>query len=325
MLKYLFKRIIHSIPILLGANIITFCLFFMVNSPTDVARMYLGDKHTSEEMVQQWLQKNNYDKPLFWDNDADGSDKITNTLLFHQTLDMFSLNFGKSNDGRSIIDDIKIRMWPSLAIAIPTLFLSVIINIVLALFLMVFRYGIVERVGLTICMVLMSISGLFYIIGGQYLLAISARLGPISGYLPGLESVRFVAIPVIIGVVSGMGVGVRWYHSLMQEEWHKEYVKTARSKGFSAWQVLSKHVLPNALVPIVTSVVAILPLLFMGSLLMESFFAIPGLGSYTIDAISKQDFAIVRAMVFLGAVFYIIGLILTDLVYTIVDPRIRFN
>jgi peptide/nickel transport system permease protein len=100
-------------------------------------------------------------------------------------------------------------------------------------------------------------------------------------------------------------------------------VRTARAKGLSEAAVLFRHVLRNASLPILTSTVAVLPLLFLGSLIMESFFGIPGLGSFTIDAINAQDFAVVRAMVFLGSVLYIIGLILTDISYTLVDPRIR--
>jgi peptide/nickel transport system permease protein len=107
------------------------------------------------------------------------------------------------------------------------------------------------------------------------------------------------------------------------EEIGKDYVRTARAKGLSEAAVLFRHVLRNASLPILTSTVAVLPLLFLGSLIMESFFGIPGLGSYTIDAINAQDFAVVRAMVFLGSFLYIIGLILTDVSYTLVDPRIR--
>lgn len=325
MITYVLKRIAHAIPILLGANIITFCLFFMVNSPDDIARMNLGNKYTNSVMVKQWKVKHGYDKALFFDDNKSGINKLTSSLLFSKTIDMIKFNFGKNNDGREILDDIKTRMWPSLAIALPNLALGLMLNIFFALFLMLFRAGLIEQLGLATCIILMSISGLFYIIGGQYLFAVTAKLGPVSGYVPGISAIKFLIIPVIIGVVSGLGAGVRWYHSLMQEEANKEYVKTARAKGLTSWQVLRKHILPNALVPIVTSVVAVIPLLFMGSLLMESFFAIPGLGSYTIDAIAKQDFEIVRVMVFLGSLFYIVGLILTDVVYTIVDPRIRLK
>jgi len=130
---------------------------------------------------------------------------------------------------------------------------------------------------------------------------------------------------VIIGLIGGLGSGGRWYRSIFLEEINKDYVRTARAKGLSELRVLFKHVLKNAMIPILTGVVVILPLLFMGSLVTESFFGIPGLGSYTIDAIQSQDFAIVRSMVFLGSVLYIIGLILTDISYTLVDPRVRFE
>jgi peptide/nickel transport system permease protein len=216
-------------------------------------------------------------------------------------------------------------MWPSLAIAVPSLILGLVTDITLALLLVFFRMTRLEYGGLALCVGLMSVSTLFYIIAGQYVFGRWLQWVPISGYGPGLESVRFVVLPVLVGVIAGIGSGVRWYRTLFIEEIEKDYVRTARAKGLSEMRVLFAHVLRNALIPILTGVVVLLPLLFTGSLLTESFFAIPGLGSYTIDAISQQDFAIVRAMVFLGAALYIVGLILTDLSYVLVDPRIRLD
>ena len=171
----------------------------------------------------------------------------------------------------------------------------------------------------------MSISGLFYIILGQFLVAKVLKLVPISGFNDGFESIKFVILPVIIGIISGIGSGTRWYRVIFLEEMTKDYVKTARSKGLSEARILFVHVLKNGLIPILTGVVVIIPSLFMGSLVMESFFGIPGLGSYTLDAIQAQDFSALRAMVFLGSVLYIIGLILTDITYGLVDPRIRLG
>ena len=172
---------------------------------------------------------------------------------------------------------------------------------------------------------MMSISGLFYIIGGQFLISKVWRLVPISGFGDGIDAWRFLILPVVIGVISGIGSSTRWYRTIFLEEVNKDYVRTARAKGLPETVVFFRHVLRNALIPILTGVVVIIPLLFMGSLLTESFFGIPGLGSYTIDAINAQDFAVVRSMVFIGSVLYIIGLILTDISYTLVDPRIRFE
>jgi len=172
---------------------------------------------------------------------------------------------------------------------------------------------------------LMSISSLFYIIGGQFFIGKLLKLVPISGYDTGFSAIKFLVLPVLISVVAGIGSGARWYRTLFLEEVEKDYVRTARAKGLTETQVLFKHVLKNAMIPILTGVVVVLPLLFMGSLILESFFSIPGLGSYTIDAINRQDFAIVRSMVFLGSVLYIFGLLLTDISYSFVDPRVRLS
>ena len=216
-------------------------------------------------------------------------------------------------------------MWPSLAIAIPNLILGLMVTITFALLIAFFRATYIDYWAVVICVALMSISALFYIIGGQFVVGKLLRVVPISGYDTGIEAAKFLILPVIIGVISGIGSGTRWYRTIFLEEISKDYVRTARSKGLSEQIVLFRHVLRNALIPILTGVVVVLPMLFMGSLLVESFFGIPGLGSYTIDAINRQDFAIVRSMVYLGSVLYIIGLLLTDISYTLVDPRIRLN
>ena len=198
-------------------------------------------------------------------------------------------------------------------------------TISLALLLVFLRATAIDFWGVVLCVAMMSISGLFYIIGGQFLVSKLWNLVPISGYAAGLDAWRFLALPVLIGVVAGIGSSTRWYRTIFLEEISRDYVRTARAKGLSESLVLFRHVLRNALIPILTGVVVVIPLLFMGSLLTESFFGTPGLGSYTIDAINAQDFAVVRAMVFIGSCLYIVGLILTDISYAWVDPRIRFD
>jgi peptide/nickel transport system permease protein len=188
-----------------------------------------------------------------------------------------------------------------------------------------FRATYVDFWGVVLCVTMMSISGLFYIIGGQFLVGKLWNLVPISGYDGGLDAFKFLFLPVVVGVMSGIGSNARWYRTMFLEEINKDYVRTARAKGLSEMRVLFRHVLQNAMIPILTGAVVVIPLLFMGSLITEAFFGIPGLGSYTIDAISSQDFAVVRAMVFLGSVLYIVGLIMTDISYTLVDPRVRFE
>lgn len=323
MFAYIIRRIFYAIPILIGVNILTFSLFFVVNSPEDMARIHLGQKYVTQEAIKRWEEVHGYDKPLFYNATEQGIKKFTNTLFYTQSLQLFAFKFGTSDQGRNIGYDISQRMWPSLALAIPTLFIGLMFDITFAMLMAFFRGTYLDIGGVTLCVILMSISSLFYIIGGQYLLGKTLQLVPISGYMSGWQAFKFLALPIAIGVFGGLGAGARWYRTLFLEEIHKEYVRTARAKGLAELVVLFKHVLKNAMIPILTGIVVILPMLFLGSLIMESFFGIPGLGSYTIDAISQQDFAIVRAMVFLGTVLYIVGLILTDISYTIVDPRVR--
>ncbi len=325
MTAYIIRRLIYAIPILIGVNLITFVLFFVVNAPDDMARMHLGEKRVTEEAIQTWKQEHGYDRPLLYNADASGLGRFTETIFFEKSIRLFVFDFGSSDNGRDIGYDISRRMWPSLAIAIPVLLVGLAFNISYALFIVFFRATYVDIGSVVLLVAMMSISGLFYIIGGQFLLGKLFHLVPISGYDTGVEAWKFLILPVIVGVIGGIGAGTRWYRTLFLEEISKDYVRTARAKGLSERRVLFRHVLQNALIPILTGVVVVLPLLFMGSLITESFFGIPGLGSYTIDAINSQDFAIVRSMVFLGAVLYIVGLILTDISYTLVDPRVRLQ
>jgi peptide/nickel transport system permease protein len=325
MMAYVIRRILYAIPILVGVNILTFVLFFVVNTPDDMARMHLGVKRVTPQAIESWKEERGYNRSLLYNSEAEGTDKITDTIFFQKSVKLFQFDFGSSDSGRDIGYDISQRMWPSLAIAIPVLLVGLLVNISYALLIAFFRATYIDFWSVVLCVTLMSISGLFYIIGGQYLVSKLLHLVPISGYAPGLGAVKFLILPVIIGVVGGIGAGTRWYRTLFLEEIGKEYVRTARAKGLSESVVLFRHVLKNAMIPILTGVVVVLPLLFMGSLITESFFGIPGLGSYTIDAINMQDFAIVRSMVFLGSVLYIIGLLLTDISYTLVDPRVRLS
>lgn len=325
MFAYLVRRLLYAIPILLGVNLLTFTLFFVVNTPDDMARMQLGVKRVTPEAIARWKADRGYDKPLIFNASAQGAGRVTETVFFDKSLSMFALKFGRSDDGRDIGNEIRTRMGPSLAIALPTFALGLYVTVCLALFLVLFRATALDFWGVAGCVALMSISGLFYIIGGQWLVSKVWSLVPISGYASGLDAFRFLILPVLISVVAGIGANTRWYRTIFLEEISKDYVRTARAKGLSEVTVLFRHVLRNALIPILTGVVVVIPLLFMGSLLVESFFGIPGLGSYTIDAINAQDFAVVRAMVFVGSVLYILGLILTDISYTLVDPRVRLG
>jgi len=325
MIAYIVRRILYAIPILIGVNVITFTLFFVVNSPDDMARVHLGIKRVTPEGIRKWKEERGYDRPLLYNEAAAGAGRLTDTIFFRNSVRLFAFDFGRSDQGRNIGFDIRTRMWPSLAIALPVFLIGLLSYVSTALIFCLFRATYVDFWGVVACVVMMSISSMFYIIGGQYLISKLWGLVPISGYDSGFNALKFLVLPVIVGIVGGFGESVRLYRTLFLEEINKDYVKTARAKGLSEMRVMFRHVLHNAMIPILTGVVVAIPLLFMGSLVTETFFGIPGLGSYTIDAINSQDFAIVRAMVFLGSVLYIVGLILTDISYTLVDPRVRFE
>lgn len=325
MSAYIVRRLVYSFFILLGVNFFTFALFFFLNTPDDMARAQLGVKRVTPDAIQKWKEERGYDRPLFYNERASGAAKVTDTIFYDKSIRLFAFDFGRSDQGRDIGYDVRTRMWPSLAIQAPVFVVGVAVFITFALLMAFFRATYVDFWGVVLCVTMMSISGLFYIIGGQYLVGKLWNLVPISGYDTGTDAIKFLILPGIVGVVSGIGANARWYRTIFLEEINRDYVRTARAKGLSEMRVLFRHVLQNAMIPILTGVVVVIPTLFLGALVMESFFGIPGLGSYTIDAIQSQDFAIVRAMVFLGSVLYIIGLILTDISYTLVDPRVRFG
>ena len=325
MFGYIVRRVLYAIPILIGVNLITFTLFFIVNTPDDMARMQLGAKRVTPEAIEKWKAERGYDLPLVWNAAAEGAAKATRTIFFQKSARLFVFDFGFSEDKRDIAGEIKARMWPSLALAVPVFLVGLAVCITFALLMAFFRASYLDVWGVVACVAMMSVSTLFYIIGGQYLASKIWHLVPISGYAGGVDAARFLVLPVLIGVIGGIGASSRWYRTLFLEEMGKDYVRTARAKGLAESSVLFRHVLKNAMIPILTGVVVVIPTLFLGSLLMESFFGIPGLGSYTIDAIQAQDFSVVRSMVFIGSVFYIVGLILTDISYTVVDPRIRLE
>ena len=326
MLTYIIRRTLYAVPILIGVNLITFALFFVVNSPDQMARKIVGEKNVTQVDVDNWKRNHDYHLPLFFNTAESGFAVITQTIFFKKSVRLFIFDFGKSD--RNNIDighEIFHRMPASLAIAVPAFIIGLLVNITFSMIIAYYRATYVDFWGTIVCVIMMSISALFYIIGGQWLFGKVLRIFPISGYDTGGNMLKFVFLPVVIGVVSGIGVGVRFYRTIFLEEVNQDYVRTARAKGLSEGVVLFKHALKNAMIPILTSVVMAIPFLFMGSLVMEAFFAIPGLGSFTIDAINAQDFAIVRSMVYLGSVLYIIGLLLTDISYTLVDPRIRLE
>jgi len=313
MLRYVLRRVLYAVPILAGVTLLTFVLFYVATSPRSIARRHLSAKNPTPEQITAWLREHGYDRPI-------------HEQALRHVGEVLLLRFGKSDQtSEDIWERIRAGAGPSFHVA-GTVFVSgVWAALVLAVLVAYFRGTYIDTWGTLVCVFGMSVVYMVYIIAGQYTIGKTFRWYPISGWGWGWDTWRFVWLPATVGVVSGVGANVRLYRTFLLDEMNQDYVRTARAKGVGERAILFKHVLKNAAIPILTNVVAAIPLLLTGSLLLESFFNIPGLGSYVVDAIAAQDFAVVRAMVALGTLLYILGTLLTDLAYAGVDPRVRLE
>ncbi len=323
--SYLVRRVFYGVLVLLGVNLATFFLFFTVNTPDDMARLNIGGKYITQPVIDRWKAERGYDKPLYVNEKASGAARITETIFWERSVSLFKLDFGRadSETAGDIGHEVSTRMWVSLQLALPLFVLQVIASTAFALLLAMFRHTRLDFWGVVACVFMLSISSLFYIIAGQFMFSRVLKLAPISGYAGGLDVVKFLALPIALSLVARLGSEARLYRAMFLEETGRDYVRTARAKGLAEIVVLGRHVLRNALIPIITSAGSYLPYVFLGSLVFESFFGLPGLGAYVIDAIGKQDFAVVRTMVFVGSLLYIATFMLIDVAYTWVDPRVR--
>jgi len=325
MITYLVRRLLYALLVMAGVNLVVFVLFFSVNTPEDMARLQLGGKRVSAEAVERWKAERGFDKPLYFNAKAAGLSKLTDTVFVETTAKLLRFDFGKTVEGRDIAEEIRERLPVSIGIGVPVFILTVGVSIVFSLGLAMFRGTRLDAAGVVLLVALMSISSLFFIIMGQFVFSKMLRLAPLSGYVPGAGMFSFVMLPILVLVIARLGPDARLYRTIYLEELGKDYVRTARSKGLSEFAIMFRHVLRNSLLPIITSSASLLPVVFSGAIVTETFFAIPGLGALTIDGITQQDFAIVRAMVFFGSALYIVAYLLTDVLYSVADPRIRLH
>jgi len=313
MFLYIIRRISYAVPILIGVSLFTFFLFYLTSTPEQMARRNLSAKNPSRSQIHQWIAEHGYDKPR-------GQQFAT------YMKSLFLFDFGKSDTTNEPIGDrLRAGIWPSLQIQLLVFTGGVITDVFFAVYFAYYRGTYIDSWGRFVCVMMMSITYIVYIIGGQYVFGKLLQLSPIAGYHSGVESWRFALLPMVVGILSGFGASTRLYRTFILEEINQDYVRTARAKGVSEKSVLFRHVLKNAAIPILTSVVISIPFLITGSLLLESFFGIPGIGSITVEAIFGQDFATVRATAFLFTILYIVGAIMTDISYALADPRIRLE
>jgi len=247
---------------------------------------------------------------------------LYDSQLTHYLSQVVRLDFGVSlATNERVAEMLKQGVGPSLLLTVPIFFGGLIVSIALALICTWRRDSWLDRLTVVTAVVLMSVNYLVWIVAGQYLLAYHAGWFPIWGF----DSWRCLLLPVLIGLVSGLGANLRFYRTVMLEEINRDYVRTALAKGLGTPTVLFRHVLRNAMIPIITSTVIAIPFLYTGSLLLESFFGIPGLGGLSINAINSADVDVIRGVVLVGAVLYMLANLLTDICYAWADPRIRLR
>lgn len=311
MLNYILRRVAYMIPILFGITLVTFLLFNVVGG--DPVLLMVG-KHATPQLIAELRHELGFDQPL-WKQYIDFVSQIA------------QFDFGRSYATKqNVFEMIKAAAPVSLVVALPAFLISVALAIGLSLIVAFWRGTLVDRGIVVFSVFLISAPSLAYILFGQYYLAYRAELFPISGFtweFP--EILAYLGLPLIIWLALTLGSEIRFYRTVMLDEINQDYIRTARAKGLNESRVMFKHVLKNAMIPIITSVVIEIPFLIIGSLILESFFSIPGMGSMLIDALNNSDFPVIKANVVIFSLLYMIFNLLTDLLYSVVDPRVSLK
>jgi peptide/nickel transport system permease protein len=312
MAAYIIRRLLYTVPIVFGVLLLTFVLFAVVGGDISIE---IAGKNATPETIREIREEYGFNKPLFLAWDSQFVRHFKSALTF---------DFGRALDREPVIDKIKRGVGPSLALTVPMFFGEVLISISLALFVAFLRGTIWDVVAVVLCVAGMSIPYLSFILFGQYFFAYKLGLFPVF-FSPDLSIPQYVALPILIGIVTGLGSNLRFYRTVMLDEMRADYVRTAFAKGLDAKHVLFKHVLKNAMIPILTTIVLAIPFLFLGALLLERFFGIPGIGYLMVEAISSRDYFVINAMVYIISILVVIFNLLTDICYALVDPRVSFD
>lgn len=310
MYTYIVRRLLQTIPIIFGVALLVFVLFNFVG--TDPVRMTLG-QHASPEAIEDLRRQWGLDQPL-WRQFADFLWQIV------------TLDFGESyNTGEKLSEIFQKGAMVSLMVTLPPYLFGTIINVSLALLISYYRGSWLDKISTFLFVAAMSISYLVYIIGMQYVLAYQFDWFPINGFADFPEGIQYLLLPWIITMAVTMGPDVRLYRTVILNETTQQYVRTARSKGAGEMRVLFKHVLKNAMIPIITYTVIGVPFLVLGAFLLERFFSIPGVGDLIIAGVNTGDFPIVKGLTVLIAIGFTMFNLISDIMYALVDPRVELR
>ena len=304
--RYILRRLGQAVLTIFGVMLVTFLLFRV--GAGDIAGANLGEQASARQKAE-WRHQYGYDRPL--------------RVQFFDHLKASVLFEGRSlkGDNRTLAEIIRQHAPYSLAVQVPALVLQWCIGLAIACLVAYYRGTLLDKVGVFLSVLGMCIPFLAFMIFGQWLLF---AVG-LPQHAFGLTYRGNVYVPVAILVAAGLGGTVRFYRTVILDEIGRDYVRTARAKGLPAATILFKHVLRNCMLPILTSLVLAIPFLMMGSLLVETYFGIPGLGDLMITSINDRNEPILSGLVFLTAVIYTSGILITDVAYAMFDPRIRLR
>jgi peptide/nickel transport system permease protein len=312
MTAYLIRRIWQMIPTLLGVILLIFLLFnYFGGDPAEV----LAGKISNPEQIASIRKELGVDQP--W---------IVQIWMFIKQVVTF--DFGNSWSTNEKVSEIfKTRLGPTLTVMVPVLLLETILGVLFALGVAYVRGSLTDRAIMICCTAAMSISFLVYIIVFQWLFGYHWGIFPVQGWTDSFwkNLSTYAPLPIMLAVFVGLAPQMRLYRSFFLEEVNQDYVRTARAKGLSENKVMLKHVLRNAMIPILTNVAIHLPSIFVGSFLLEVFFSIPGLGREVVSSVNRSDFPVIKAVtVYLAMITMLINL-LVDVLYKAVDPRVTFE
>ena len=326
MLSYIVRRLLYTPLIVIGVLLVTFLLFRVVQG--DVSQEYAG-RSASPETIAEIRKELGFDKPLFFNTgavDERGVLAVFDSQFFHHFKNAVTFNFGRGRVSKQKVSTMLLDgAIPSLSLTAPIFLGTLILAVSISLFIALYRGTVIDISVVLVCVMGMSVPYLALIMFGQYIFGHKLQWFEFFGYEPGLAGVKYFVLPVLMGVFAGLGGDVRFYRTVMLDEINSDYIRTAKAKGQSTPRILYRHLLKNAMIPIISRVVLAIPFLFLGSLLTERFFGIPGLGYLMVEAISQRDFQIINAMTFVISILFVLGNLATDVCYALVDPRVTLH
>jgi peptide/nickel transport system permease protein len=309
MTAYLLRRLWQTIPTLAGVLLLVFVLFKTFGG--DPAEILAGQS-AAPELIAAIRQQLGLDQP-WW---------VQLGLFAKQVL---TLDWGRSwATNESVAHLFASRLPATLTVMLPIVVLEVVLAIPLALAVAAVRGSLTDRMVMVLTTVALSISFLVYVVVGQWLFAFKLGWFPVQGWSTSLWTNLsvYAPLPVLLAVLVSLAPQTRLYRSFILDEIDQDYVRTARAKGLGETAVLLRHVLRNALIPILTHVAVSLPGVFVGSFLIEVFFSIPGLGREVLLAVNRSDYPVIQAVtVYIAAITMLIN-VLTDVLYKCIDPRV---